>query len=463
MTASGPIGSLHAAGVEPSAGVRCPPQQRFMLANGVRVILIPQHHVPLIACEALLRGGARLDPPGRKGLAALSAELLTHGAGELDAFGFADRVEGAGGLLAASVRSEALVMHGQFLARDRTLMIALLADVLQRPHLAASELETLRARRIEFIRAAKDSDPQALVGTYGRSLLFGAHPLAKPVEGSERGLAAITHEDVQAFYREQFGADRLTLVFAGDFEPQQLRDELSAAFASWRTAAAPLTVMAPPPRLQSRRVLLVDSPDSTQTYFWLGNVGVARQYPRRAALELANTAFGGSFGSMLMQALRVREGLTYSVSSSFRRGSVAGEYAIRSFTATASTARALQVTLQTLDALKGQGLSPAAIASASSYLAGQYPLGFETGSDWAAAFADLDLYGLGQDYIENFVPQLQQVDAAAVREVIASAFPSSDELAMVLIGDAGQIRSAAAQFGRVIEKPLTDPDFDVPE
>jgi predicted Zn-dependent peptidase len=214
--------------------------------------------------------------------------------------------------------------------------------------------------------------------------------------------------------------------------------------------------------VQGRRVLLIDAPGSAQTYFWIANVGVARSYAARAALDIANTAFGGSFGSMLVQALRVKSGLTYSAHAGFHRGAVAGEFAISSFTQTASTARAIEVALQTLSTLKQQGVSDAAIDSARSFILGQYALGFETGADWAAALADLDLYGLPESYIDDFGAQLLRVDTAAARQVVATAYPRSEDVDIVLIGDAARIRAEVAKFGPVIEKPLEAQDFEPP-
>jgi zinc protease len=206
-------------------------------------------------------------------------------------------------------------------------------------------------------------------------------------------------------------------------------------------------------------VLLVDSPGSEQSYFWIANVGVARDYALRAALDVTNTVFGGSFGSMLMQALRVRTGLTYSAYSSFRRGSVAGEFAIQSFTSTPSTARALDIALRTLDSLKRDGAAVEAVTSASAYILGQYPLGFETAADWAAVLADLDLYGLPESYIEEFVPALQRVSAADIAEVVARAFPSSADVDIALIADAAQVREHVSGLGTLVETPLAAPQF----
>ena len=442
--------------------MRIPPHQRHRLDNGVKLILLPRHDVPLIAFDAVVRGGARLDPEERAGLASITAELLTRGAGRRDAFGFADAVEGAGGNLEAGAHNEAIALHGQFLARDRALLLELLTDALQRPRFERQELDTVRNRRIEFIKAAKDSEPQSLIGSYGRALLFGAHPFGRPVSGSEQSLAALTCEDVWEFYQRHVGADRLTLVFAGDFDPDEMRAAVSHAFEGWPSAGTPLPPLMAPERERGRNVLLVDAPGSAQTYFWIGNVGVARSYAHRAALEITNTAFGGSFGSMLMQALRVKNGLTYSAGSSFRRGSVPAEFAISSFTQTASTTQAVELALTTLDTLKLEGASERAIDSARSYILGQYPMGFETAADWAAALAELDLYALPDSYIDGFAEALRKVDAPQSRQVVADAFPNSEDVDIVLIGDAARIRPEAAHWGALLEMPLAAPDFQPP-
>ena len=440
--------------------MRVPAHERYTLDNGVKLILIARHDVPLIAFEAVVRGGASQLARPQAGMASLTAELLTRGAGERDAFEFADAVEGAGGSFEADAQTEAMLLHGQFLAKDQELMMQLLADALQRPHLEQQEFDTVRSRRIEFIRATKDGEPQSLIGAYGRSMLFAQHPYGTSVGGSESTLAALQRRQVTTFYQRQFGPQRLTLVFAGDFDPSALAAAVNRSFGAWRATPAPLQSLTAPPAVRGRRVLLIDAPNSTQSYFWIANVGVSRCYEARAALDVTNTAFGGSFGSMLVQALRVKTGLTYSVGSSFRRGSVAGEFAISSFTQTASTAAAIDIALQALGTLKREGLGETAIASARSYILGQYPLSLETAADWAGALAELDLFALPCSHIDEYAPQLAAVDTALSRRVVDTAFPSADNLDIVVIGDAARLRAQVAAFGPVTEKPLQAPDFE---
>ena len=440
-------------------GVKVPANQRFVLPNGLAIVLVPKKEVPLIAFSGFVRGGALADPAGKVGVASLVAGLLDRGAGKRSAFEFADAVSGVGGSFSAAAGSESISVSGQFLARDRALMIELLADALMRPHFDADEFTSYRNREIEFIKSAKDSDPAQIIGIYGRAALFGAHPYGRPQGGSERTLAAITQGDIVSYHAANFGADRATLVFAGDLDAKWMKQALTAAFGAWARASGPKPELKAAPRITGRRVLLVDAPGSVQTYFWLGNVGVDRRYSGRPALDLVNTLYGGRFTSILNTELRIKSGLSYGARSGFSRGSVPGEFAIRSFTQTETTEKALDLTLETLEQLKHGALAPEMLESSRAYVLGQFPLQLETGAHWAGALADLEFFGLSKDYIEGYGPALAKVDLAETAAVTADAFPRPTDLVMVLIGDAAKIREVAAKYGTVTEMKLSDPDF----
>ena len=138
-------------------GVKVPPYERVQLANGTVVLLMERHDVPLIAFSAVVRGGAVSDPAGESGLASLLVGLLQKGSGAREASAFAETVASVGGQIETSASTESIAVSGSFLARDQQLMIELLADMLQRPRLELGQFDTLRARQIEFIRAAKES------------------------------------------------------------------------------------------------------------------------------------------------------------------------------------------------------------------------------------------------------------------------------------------------------------------
>lgn len=442
--------------------IRVPPYERVQLDNGAVLLLMERDDVPLIAFNAVLRGGALTDPAGAEGTASVLAGLLEKGAGKRDAAAFAEAVADVGGQIRTGASTESITVSGSFLARDAALMVELLADVLQRPQLDAGQFSSLRDRYIEFIRAAKDSNRSALTGIYGNAMLYGEHPYGRPVDGSEASLARLQHAAVRSYYQDHVGADRLILAVAGDFKTAEMKQALQRAFADWRKTGAALPKVAPPTRAGKPRVLLIDAPDAVQSYFWAADLGVARNDPRRATLDVVNTLFGGSFTSMLNSELRVRTGLSYGASSSFDRLSMGGAWVMSSFTRTETTIEAIDLALATLNTLHQGDLPVEQLQSGQRYVLGQFPLGLETAAQWAGQLASLAFYDLPDSYIQGYGAALQAVTPAQARQAITAAVPPANRLTLVVIGKADAIRKELAKYGPVTEMKLADPSFQPP-
>lgn len=440
-------------------GVTLPVVERVVLENGVTIILHEKDDVPLIGIEATILGGAVSDPEGLSGMANLLAGALEKGAGERSAAEFAEAIDSVGGALSASASLETITVSGEFMARDATLMIALLADMLRSPTLADEEIAKLRDRQIDQLRAAKDSSLRALSAVYGNSFLFGDHLYGNPTSGSEATLAKITPNDARAYYRDYFGADRLVITVAGDFDAAAMLADLTAAFGDWPAATATLPVVAAPEAVTGRRVLLVDKPGAAQSYFWIGNVGVSRNFASRAELDIANTLFGGRFTSLLMDELRTKTGLTYGAGSALRRQSMGGSVAIISYTKTETTIEAVDLALSLLAKMRDEGFSDAMIDSGKNYILGQFAPDFETAAQLAAQFAVLEAYGLDETYVNDYGNAVAAADGEAIRAVIEQVYPAADNLVFAIIGDAELIREQVAKYGPITELAITEPRF----
>lgn len=450
---------LMLAGVVFADGVTLPDAQRIVLDNGTVLILNEKHDVPLIGLQAVIRGGASADPDGKHGLANLFANLLEKGSGERSAAEFAETVAGVGGELDASASLEALTVSADFMADDMDLMVELVADMLQRPALDRAEFTKLRDRSINLIKAAKGSDPGQLMSAYANAFLFGEHPYGNPVRGSESSLSEIEHSDLLDYYTGMIGGDRLIISVSGDFETARMRDALVAAFGTWRAAEEPLPDIVAPAKAEGGRVYLVDKPGATQSYFYIGNVGVARSFPQRAELDLANTVFGGRFTSMLMTELRTKSGLSYSARSIVTRNAQPGAVFISSFTETGTTVAALDVALTTLARLKDSGLDAAMVESARNYVMGQFPPRLETAAQLAGIFATLEANGLDASYINDYGASLSAATPESIATVIDAVYPGANELVFIVIGDAELIREKLGTYGNITETTLDAPRF----
>ncbi len=445
--------------VEVTAEVRLPETQSFELDNGLRVLLVERPGIPLVAFSAQVAGGSIADPAGLEGAGALLAELLQKGAGTRDAEAFAEAVDGVGGILSVQSGRDSFVVSGEFLSEHADLMLELAADLLQRPKLDRTEFTKLREREMQQLQADKDSDPGALMGRYASAWLFGDHPYARPASGDETSLARIGHGDISTYYRRWFGADRTVIAVVGAFDATAMREAISARFGGWRRAEGTLPEVAAPVAVSGRRVLLVDKPDATQTYFWIGNTGVDFDDPDRAAIDLVNTVFGGRFTSMLNTALRVETGLTYGARSQLFRGREGGSVGIYSFTATGTTEQAMDLALGVLGRLHADGLDAATLTSARAYVLGQFPPDYETSRQIARELAWLARYGLGHGYVNDYGAAVSAVDLAATRAVIDRVYPTAENLSLVMIGNADAVRGVAAKYGEVTEMKITDAKF----
>jgi predicted Zn-dependent peptidase len=238
--------------------------------------------------------------------------------------------------------------------------------------------------------------------------------------------------------------------------------KLEAAFGGWRAASAAVPIAPPPSPLQGRRVLLVDKPGATQTYFWLGNVGASRTDPARTAQSVVNTVFGGRFTSMLNTELRIKSGLTYGASSSFDRARQPASFSIQSYTQTEKTTDAIDLALATLDRLHADGLDAATLDSSKQYLLGQFPPTIETNGQLAGRLTDLVFYALGPDDVDQYAARVGAVDGSVVKATTQASFPASGNLAIVLIGDAARIGDAVKKYGPVTKMSITDPAYYPP-
>jgi zinc protease len=436
----------------PGSGVSLPPYKSLTLKNGMTVLLMEQHKVPLVSLSYIVRAGSVADPAGKEGLASVTAALLRKGTKTRTADQISDALDFVGATYAASAGVDFSSGRAELVKKDVASGLDLFADLVMNPVFPEAEVKKLLAQRIDGLKAAKDS-AQGVISTYYNAFLFGSHPYGRPSGGDERSLAAIGREDVVKFHASSYLPSNVILAVVGDFAAADMEAAVKERFGAWssKEKAAEVRVSAAKP-VPGRRLLLVDKPDATQTNFMIGNVGVARNDPDRVAIDVVNTLFGGRFTSMINTALRIKNGLTYGASADFDMRRLPGPFYISSYTRTASTEKAVDMALDVLHQLREKGIAEEDLASAKAYMKGTLPPQMlETSDQLASLLAQLRYYGLPDGEINDFYAKVDAVTLADAKRVIASRYPEKD-LTFVLIGKASEIEAAAMKYAPEVKR-----------
>jgi len=203
----------------------------------------------------------------------------------------------------------------------------------------------------------------------------------------------------------------------------------------------------------------VNKADATQTYFAIGNVGVAATDPDRVAIEVVNTVFGSRFTSMLNEALRVESGLTYGATSFFSLQKEPGPFAMFSFTRNETTGKAIDLALDVLKKLHTNGITAEQLSSAKSYLKGQFPPTIETSGQLARLIVRYEFLGLDDNEVNQFEQRIDGVTPELARQIIAKHFPS-ENLAFVLVAKSSEIAPMVKQYAEKQDaKEISAPGF----
>ena len=428
--------------------LRLPPITRATFDNGLRVLIAEYHELPLVEFHLIVGAGAAEDPPGKGGLAALTAGTLTRGTGKLSADELARAIESLGGRITATPGTDGTIVTAEFLSQDFAAGLDLLRQVLLDPAFARDEVRRRRDEQAAGIVAALE-DASAIADECFAGFLYGSHPYGRPIEGLSTTVPKLGRGDVADFYERWYRPNDTILVLVGDVAAPEATVRLREAFGAWRPRPDALAVRAAPPaRLTARRVLLVDKPDATQTQIRLGNVAIARNDPAYIPAVVANTILGGGFTSQLIEELRIKRSLTYSAWSTFAARLTGGDFRLGTFTKTPTTAETLALALSVEGEFRSHAPARERLAKAKTYLRGQFPLRIESPDALAARLGEAEFNGLGPEELATYRARVAAVTPEQAAAVAGKLMPPPEAVAIVVVGKAAEIHDAlASRFG----------------
>ena len=428
-------GRLPAPG--PVAAPRLPEVRRSRLANGLAVWTAEHHSVPIVTIVLVVPAGAAQDPAARPGLASLTGDMLDEGSGTRSAIDMHDALARIGAQFDTEVGADATLVALTTLARHREPGLQLLADVALRPTLAEADFERVRRLRLNRLQQLRDLAPFVAERAFAR-WIYGDHPYGHVPVGDETALAAMTIDDVRQFHRRVFVPDGATVIAVGDAPHDAMAAAVAGAFGGWpaRTGAhVPVDLPEPPDDPPAGRLALVDRPAAAQSELRIGQVAAARDTPDYHALLVLNTILGGQFISRINMNLRQAKGYTYGARTAFDFRRRRGPFQFESSVKSSVPVDALREAMGELEAIRGARPATAdEIEAACTALTRGYARNFETAQQVARAMSQLALYGLPDDYFQQFVPRVEAIDEADVLRV-AREYLHPDRMGVLVVGD----------------------------
>jgi zinc protease len=418
--------------------VYTPPKiEEAKLANGVRVLVVERHELPIVAVEITTVRGADQATPG---VGAFAGEMLTQGTKSKSALEFSDAMGKLGASFSSWVGYDSGGVRGQSVTPRLREMLTLLGDAYRSPAFAPAEVERERARRLTQLAELNDRPSSLLSIAQARALYPAAHPYSTPLLGTEEALKKVKPADLARFHAESFRPESTTIAFAGDITRAEALKEAERLLGAWKgapgpAAAKPVTPAAPPPLAAGApRVVLVERPGLTQSSVVVALPGVPRSTRDHDAILVLNTLLGGQFSSRLNLNLREKHAYTYGARSSFDMRHGPGPFSAGGAIVRESTGPAVKEILAELERIRKEPVSAEELEDAKTNLIRQLPARFETAGATAATLAGLAVYDLPLDEFATRPARIQRVTREDVQRV-AQAYLVPDQLRVLLVAD----------------------------
>lgn len=417
-----------------------PAPTRRVLPNGMTVLFVERHALPLVIVSAVCPRGATDEPAGMEGLAGVMSDMLNEGVSpsELARIGAQVQIGSSWDVTSVTITT---------LKRVFKPALAILTKVITASTFALRDLDSVRAGRLDA-QLQRGYAPYLLAQDILTQIIYPTSRYGRPLNGTEQSLKRITPSVVEGWYRFCFRPETTTLLVVGDVDPKEVDHDLNSLLGPRKTLtgrAEARSSSKPELSQQPRRVILVHRPGATQTAIYLGHRGPDRATHDYFSLLVMNGIFGSEPSSRLFTNLRQKHGYTYGVSSmiAFRR--LGGPFWMGGMVRTSATEASVVEMLSELKRIRQEVVSADELRIAKNFLKRAALRGFETPLKVTAGLRDQVTYGLSDNYSADFERSIEAVTVEDV-QYVALTYLRPEQISVVMVGDASQIGDAVKRL-----------------
>jgi zinc protease len=405
--------------------------KRVVSARGIEAWLVQDASIPVISFKFSWRAGAAHDPKGKEGRASMLSALLDEGAGDLDSQAFQRRLEDLSVRLRFSANTDTFRGNLRTLSTNRDEAFRLLALAVNQPRFDAEPVERIRAQLVAGLKASQE-DPDTIATRTWYRTAFPEHPYGRPSGGTVESVGTVTVADLKDFTARYFVRKGLVIGVAGDITSQELALRLDEVFG--RLPMSLPVEAVPEVQPSNAGKIIVVKRDVPQSVVLFGQAGIKRDDSDWYAAYVMNRILGGGgFSSRLMEEVREKRGLAYSVYSYLSPFEHSALYMGGVGTANARVAESLKIIRTEWQRMGEKGVTEKELASAKTYINGSFPLRLDSTRRIAGILVGVQISRLGIDYIGK---RARLIDAVTTRDIrrVAKRLLHPRALTVVVVG-----------------------------
>ncbi|HEY3177073.1 MAG TPA: pitrilysin family protein [Candidatus Polarisedimenticolia bacterium] len=434
-----------------------PQPERTVLPNGMVLMLLEDHELPVIELFARVRGGARLEPSDKVGLGAIFGQTLrTGGTKTMTGDQIDDFLEARAATVETGVGDEFTEASLSCLVQDFPEVLKVFADVIRGPVFAEDKIK-LAKNQVSTGISRRNDNPQQIMNREFEKLVYGSDsPYARVPEYAS--VEKISREDLLAFHKTYFQPNRIIIGVVGDFSAKDMAARIRATFGDWPKGPATKDPEAAYQATNKPGVYYIQKEDMTQSDIIMGHLGIRRDNPDYFAVEVLNEAFGGSFAARLFSNVRSRKGLAYSV-----RGAVASNYDYPGTfntwmtTKTETTAAGIDALLSEIGDIVNKPPTEDEVRRAKESILNSFIFRFDSRGRILGQQVTYEYFNYPADFLARYRANIEKVTTAEVARV-AKKYIHKDQLSILVVGPSkGQDRPLES-FGKVSRLDITIPE-----
>lgn len=440
----------------PLKALQLPKVEQFTLPNGMRVLILENHELPLASGSMLVRTGNLLEPIEKSGLGGIMGTVMrSGGTKKLSADELNTRLESMAASVETGVSDEFARVGFNCLKENLDEVLALFKDVATQPAFNQDKFDLAQTQARSSISRRND-DASSIVQREFDNLIYGKDT-AYGDSTEYSTIANVKRADLVAFHERYFFPANVMMSVQGDIDTAGVKAKLTALFADWTVQRPAPPAFPPITKQKSAGVYIADKSDSEQTFFKIGQLGGKRSDKDFPTLDVMSDILGGGFSSRLFQKVRSDSGLAYSISSDWGAGYLhEGTFVIQGSTNAETTEQAIATSLKEVKRIREELVGPAELESAKQRVANSFVFNFDSPAKTLSRMMTYQYYGYPADFINQYKDSVQKVSAADILRV-AKDFIKPEDFTIVAVGQTEKFAAKLKAIGEVKTLDITIP------